>query len=274
MKIGLRGGHSPNCKGAIGLVDEQVEVRKIYNETVPLLQAAGHTVIDCNSNANSVSGELNDGTNKANANNCDMFISIHMNAANAIANGAEIWLYNGSNADMNKRASDILAKFAALGYPDRGIKYSMGYHDLNATQMPAMIVETLFCTGTEDVNRYNVQGPKAIARCIAEGVEGKAITTAASSQPSASTQPTGSKKGTATMFCTYKITDLDNNKVYFFDGHNSYPLNHPDELNILQTIYKDNNGKDMPHYNWTSKAPWFTRLKGALDETTPAFFVK
>ena len=31
MKIGLRGGHSPNCKGAIGLIDEQVEVRKIYN---------------------------------------------------------------------------------------------------------------------------------------------------------------------------------------------------------------------------------------------------
>lgn len=25
MKIGLRGGHSPNCKGAIGLIDEQAE---------------------------------------------------------------------------------------------------------------------------------------------------------------------------------------------------------------------------------------------------------
>ncbi len=28
MKIGLRGGHSPNCKGAFGIVDEQTEVRK------------------------------------------------------------------------------------------------------------------------------------------------------------------------------------------------------------------------------------------------------
>ena len=50
MKIGLRGGRSPNCKGAIGLIDEQAEVRKIYNELVPMLQAVGHTVIDCNSN--------------------------------------------------------------------------------------------------------------------------------------------------------------------------------------------------------------------------------
>ena len=45
MKIGLRGGHSPNCKGAIGLIDEQAEVRKIYNELAPMLQAVGHTVV-------------------------------------------------------------------------------------------------------------------------------------------------------------------------------------------------------------------------------------
>ncbi len=38
MKIGLRGGHSPNCKGAIGILDEQAEVRKIYNALVPMLQ--------------------------------------------------------------------------------------------------------------------------------------------------------------------------------------------------------------------------------------------
>ena len=35
MKIGLRGGHSPNCKGAVGMLDEQVEVRKIYKALVP-----------------------------------------------------------------------------------------------------------------------------------------------------------------------------------------------------------------------------------------------
>ena len=40
MKIGLRGGHSPNCKGAIGLIDEQAEVRKIYNELVRSLNTA------------------------------------------------------------------------------------------------------------------------------------------------------------------------------------------------------------------------------------------
>ena len=67
MKIGLRGGHSPNCKGAMGYLDEQAEVRKIYYELASMLQAQGHTVIDCNSNASTVDGELLEGTNKANA---------------------------------------------------------------------------------------------------------------------------------------------------------------------------------------------------------------
>ena len=74
MKIGLRGGHSPNCKGAFGILDEQAEVRKIYNEIAAILRATGHTVIDCNSSASTISGELADGTNKANANNMQVFI--------------------------------------------------------------------------------------------------------------------------------------------------------------------------------------------------------
>ena len=58
MKIGLRGGHSPNCKGAFGILDEQVEVHNIYNAMVPLLHKLGHTVIDCNSHASDIYSEL------------------------------------------------------------------------------------------------------------------------------------------------------------------------------------------------------------------------
>lgn len=61
MKIGLRGGHSPYCKGAMGILDEQVEVRQIYTELKPMLEKKGHVVIDCNSNANNVNTELAEG---------------------------------------------------------------------------------------------------------------------------------------------------------------------------------------------------------------------
>lgn len=64
------------------------------------------------------------------------------------------------------------------------------------------------------------------------------------------------------MQCTYQIDDKST--VYWFDGQRIHKLNHPDQLRVIKTIYKANNDRDMPHFKWTSKAPWFTRLKQAL----------
>ena len=173
MKIGLRGGHSPNCKGAIGHLDEQTEVRKIYYELASMLQAQGHTVIDCNSNASTADGELLEGTNKANAGGCDTFISIHMNAAGGEGNGAECWLHDADNGTMNTIADRICQNFAEKGFQNRGRKYNTGFHDLNATAMPAMIIETLFCDNSHDVGLYNAMGAKGIAELVAAAVAGQ-----------------------------------------------------------------------------------------------------
>lgn len=175
MKIGLRGGHSPNCKGAVGFLDEQTEVRKIYYEMVPMLQAAGHTVVNCNSDAYNVIDELNEGTNKANAAGCDIYMTIHMNASGGAGNGTECWLYDGGSGTMNGIADRINANFAAKGFQNRGKKYNTGYHDLNASNMPAMIVETLFCDSQYDSDLYRKLGAKGIAGLIASGIDGKAF---------------------------------------------------------------------------------------------------
>lgn len=175
MKIGLRGGHSPNCKGAFGIIDEQAEVRKIYNELAPMLTAQGHTVVNCNSDAYDQITDLNIGTNAANANGCDIFISIHMNAFNYFANGTECWLYDASNATMNVIAENICRNFEKRGYENRGVKYNAGYHDLNATSMPAMIIETMFCDSRHDVDLYNALGVKGIAEMIAKAINGETV---------------------------------------------------------------------------------------------------
>ena len=175
MKIGLRGGHSPNCKGAIGILDEQAEVRKIYYELTPMLQAAGHTVINCNSDEYNSPADLSRGTNTANANGCDIFISIHMNKFDGSGKGTECWLYNASNVMMNTIADKICQNFAAKGFRNRGIKYNTGFHDLNATRMPAMIVETLFCDNSYDVGLYNALGAKGIAELIAAAIAGQTV---------------------------------------------------------------------------------------------------
>lgn len=175
MKIGLRGGHSPNCKGAIGILDEQAEVRKIYYELTPMLQAAGHTVINCNSDEYNSPADLSRGTNTANANGCDIFISIHMNKFDGSGKGTECWLYNASNGTMNTIADKVCQNFAAKGFRNRGIKYNTGFHDLNATRMPAMIVETLFCDNSYDVGLYNALGAKGIAELIAAAIAGQTV---------------------------------------------------------------------------------------------------
>lgn len=260
MKIGLRGGHSPNCKGAIGLIDEQEEVRKIYNELVPMLQAVGHTVIDCNSNASNVSGELADGTNKANVAGCDIYGTLHMNAAESPeAGGVEVWLYDASNPTMNMIASNICKNFEEKGFVNRGVKYSSGYHDLNASNMPAMIVETLFCTGTDDVARYRSLGTKGIAELIAKAIDSKA--SAGSGQ--GNNRNTEDQEGEETMQCMFTVEGKG--CVYWYHDDKITALGHPDEMKILMDIYKANNGRDMPSYHWTKKAPWNARLLAVLN---------
>lgn len=184
MKIGLRGGHSPNCKGAIGILDEQAEVRKIYSALVPMLQSAGHTVVNCNSDASSVNGELTEGTNKANVNGCDIYVTIHMNASGGAGNGTEAWLYDNSNGTMNVIASRICQKFAEKGFQNRGIKYNTGYHDLNASNMPAVIIETLFCDNQHDTSLYNNIGVSGIAALICAGITGNSVSVKPAAQAS------------------------------------------------------------------------------------------
>lgn len=74
------------------------------------------------------------------------------------------------------------------------------------------------------------------------------------------------KEGRETsMQCFYTVDGKG--PVIYFDGQNFHPLAHQDEMNILNTIYKANNGKDMPSFNWQSKAPWHKRLENAMKRT-------
>lgn len=252
MKIGLRGGHSPNCKGAIGLMDEQAEVRKIYDELALMLKSAGHIVVDCNSDASTAAGELSEGTNKANTAKCDIYITLHMNAAGSAAEGTEVWLYDASNQQTSKIATAICSNFASKDFANRGVKYSTGYHDLNASAMPAMIVEVLFCTNVNDVMRYKKLGAKGTAELIARAIDGKATA-----------KEQESYAGGMDMQCMFTIDGKET--VYWLHDGKIVELRHADEMKIVKEIYKANCGHDIPNYKWSSKAPWYARLMAALN---------
>lgn len=69
------------------------------------------------------------------------------------------------------------------------------------------------------------------------------------------------------MQCIYwkpSPTIKGQNDAYYFDGFTTKYLEHPDQINILKSIYKDNNGEDMPVYHYNSSAPWYMRINKFL----------
>lgn len=52
--------------------------------------------------------------------------------------------------------------------------------------------------------------------------------------------------------------------VYWMHDGVVTALGHPDEMKILQEIYKANYGHDMPMYKWDPKGPWYKRVMDPL----------
>lgn len=180
--IGLRYGHSINCRGSRGKIDEVDSCKILFNKVKALLEAQGYIVIDCNSNASNVNAELNEGTNKANANKCDIYITLHMNAFNGEARGVECWCYDTNSNIAINIGNRICTNISSLGTPNRGVKYSKGYHDLNASNMQSIIVESIFCDNSQDVEIFNNKVDK-LARAIANGIDNRISLEAPNSQP-------------------------------------------------------------------------------------------
>ncbi|MFR1708174.1 MAG: N-acetylmuramoyl-L-alanine amidase [Clostridium sp.] len=170
--VGLRYGHSINCRGARGKIDEVDSCKILYNKIKALLESLGYIVVDCTSNANNVNAELNEGTNKANNAKVDIYITIHMNSFNGQAKGVECWCYDTNSKKAISVATKICANISKLGTPNRGVKYSENYHDLNASNMESIIVETLFCDNAADVELFNKKTDE-LARAIANGIDSR-----------------------------------------------------------------------------------------------------
>ena len=66
------------------------------------------------------------------------------------------------------------------------------------------------------------------------------------------------------MKCFYTVDGKA--PVIYFDGTSFRKLGHPDEVTILNKIYKECTGRDIPCYSWQSIAPWYVRLQAVFKE--------
>jgi len=194
MKVGIHAGHNPDGKvacGAIGLIKESTEARKVKDEVIRLLKIAGHTIYDCTVNDGTSAADIvNKQVKKSNAQTLDLTVSIHFNAGasdkvgNGKSTGVEV-LMSSIDGIKKEVGTRICSNVSKLGFKNRGNKKRTNLGFLNRSTAKAILVECLFIDDYDDVKLYNY---KTMAKAIAEGIHGSTIVEPTYSNPSISTE--------------------------------------------------------------------------------------
>ena len=176
MRINVSAGHNPDGKiacGAVGLLKESTEARRVTNEVVRLLKEQGHTVYNCTCDNGTSQGDvLKKIVAKCNQHTVDLDVSIHFNAGagaqkkNGQTTGTEVLVYNDTSKAM-AAAQRVAKQISALGFKNRGIRIRDGLYFLRNTKSPAMLIECCFVDDGDDAALYDY---KKMATAIAQGI--------------------------------------------------------------------------------------------------------
>lgn len=179
MKFNVHAGHNKDgyiACGAVGLIKESTQARKVKNKVIKKLKAKNHLVYDCTvDKAPSVGQNLAQIVNKCNAHKVDLDVSIHFNSGafdqngNGKTTGVEVLVY-GANSKAIKQAKAVCDAIAQLGFKNRGVKYRPGLYVLRHTSSPAMLIECCFVDDRDDVKLYNAE---KMANAIVKGLTSK-----------------------------------------------------------------------------------------------------
>ena len=178
MRINVSAGHNPDGKvacGAVGLLKESTEARRVTNEVVRLLKEQGHTVYNCTCDNGTSQGDvLKKIVAKCNQHSVDLDVSIHFNAGagaqkkNGQTTGTEVLVYNDTSKAM-AAAQRVAKQISALGFKNRGIKIRDGLYFLRNTKSPAMLIECCFVDDGDDAALYDY---KKMSAAIVQGITG------------------------------------------------------------------------------------------------------
>ena len=172
-KYNVHAGHCPQGQGAygaVGLLQESVENRKVKNRLTKNMKNGGHTVYDCTDDTNCTEKQnLQRIVAKCNAHAVDLDISLHLNAGGGT--GVEVWVYSDK---VKTQAEKICAEVSkALGIANRGVKYSQSLYVLKYTSSPALLVECCFVDNQTDHDHWDAN---KCADAIYKGITGAAAT--------------------------------------------------------------------------------------------------
>ena len=163
-------GHGGKDPGAIGIggIQEKRVVMNISKEVERILESQGIQVKMTRGSDYFVS--LQGRTNMANRINADLFVSIHANSAGRSkphVNGYETYYFQSGRSLAAVIHRNVLRR---VNVRDRKVRKAR-FYVLRKSAMPAVLIETGFLTGREDVAKLsNSWFQKQMAKAIASGI--------------------------------------------------------------------------------------------------------
>jgi len=148
LKVGIAVGHGEGDPGAVGGgLEEHDLAGEIARSMAAHLRAHG-VEIHYHSGVRDVPERIRVQAGEFNASGVDLAVQIHLNAfGDPDANGSETWVYEpgGERVEWASRMAGAMTPY----FKDRGVK-DKHYTFLQATKMPAVIVEAGFISNTQD----------------------------------------------------------------------------------------------------------------------------
>lgn len=162
----VHAGHNPSgmtACGSVGYLNESDENRNVCNALIEKIKSAGHVAYNCTcDNGISQKDVLKKIVEKCNQHTVELDISIHFNAlskeyiSDGKTKGVEVWIHpSRKGTEIEKTAQSICNSVSALGFTNRGVKYSDGLYVLKNTNSPAMLIECCFVDDVDDFQLYD-----------------------------------------------------------------------------------------------------------------------
>ena len=168
MRIVISSGHGRHVAGAVGILDEVTEARKVVDRVAALLRSGGaEATVYHDNESKTQSTNVNGIVTFHNRQTRDLDVSVHFNAHSKTdaPRGTEV-LYRTQKA-LAAKVSAAIAR--ASGLIDRGAKERTNLGFLNNTIKPAILIEVCFVDSTADVKLYR-EHFEAICWAIADAI--------------------------------------------------------------------------------------------------------
>jgi len=153
-RVAISSGHGKHVQGAVGIINEVEQARRVTNKVAEELINRGVDVFVFHDDTSTSQGQnLNTIVAAHNGSGPhDVDISVHFNAFEQREGpvGTEVWYVT-----QKELAAELSAAMAdAGGFIDRGAKYTSSLKFLNSTHQPAVLLEVCFVDSETDCELY------------------------------------------------------------------------------------------------------------------------